>query len=302
MRKFCKVLLITAGIIVGIGIVLCALGFAFGGGDFMRTMSRDYKSMSATFDEVEIIEVIESSNKVKIEKSSTDEVKVTYSVCEDYSYKLSNIDGKLKIEFDDYRKWYELFKFISFDSPDLVIEVPETTLKELNVKTTSGSVEAKELNCLDTTLKVTSGRIEAGGNLGDLNISSTSGSVQINSNTVAQNAEIYATSGGIEAEGFTAASLDVSSSSGSIKFRGVTAVGDMKVKCTSGSLKLEGVDAANYDLQTTSGSIRANILAPKYYDVKATSGSTNTPDFDKNAEGVLTARTTSGSIRIELAD
>ena len=89
MRKFCKVLLITAGIIVGIGIVLCALGFAFGGGDFMRTMSRDYKSMSATFDEVEIIEVIESSNKVKIEKSSTDEVKVTYSVCEDYSYKLS---------------------------------------------------------------------------------------------------------------------------------------------------------------------------------------------------------------------
>ncbi len=339
MRKSCKVLLIVAGVFIGIGAIFCAMGFAFGGGNFMSDINRSYNQMSATFDEVEVIDVFAGSSNVVIKESATKDTKITYSVSEDFSFDVNKTGKKLSVEFKDYRKWFEFIRFIGAGKCEVIIEVPDNTLDSLEVKTSSGSIEAKTLNSLVTKLTATSGSIEAGGTVGEMTISCSSGSIKVVEGTrgesldakgtsgslwisgdfkkelkakitsgritlkdvSAEKTTLENTSGSINAENVKAATVDTASSSGSISFYDVISSGDMYVRSTSGSVKLDRVDAQNYELKSVSGSIRATILTPKIYDLRTTSGSTSAPFSDSDSKGLLTARATSGSIRIELA-
>ena len=343
MSKAIKITVIIASILVGIGILSMGLAVAFGGMDVFMKNSKDFNvtMVSATFDEVDVLNVNGVSNDIKVIKSENNQVKVTYPVSEKFSYYVKQIDDTLQIEYDDLRHWYDyIVIFGSFRVPDLTIELPEKTFKELNIKSTSGHIEANSVDSLTTNLKTTSGHIEVGGNAGDLTVAATSGGVKVNSDTQAETAYISATSGKIEVSGnikgdviadnssggiilsdlncdnvdakctsgkITADNLSVTSikanvSSGRIDFDNVICTGDMDLKTTSGSINLDSVDAENYDLNTTSGSIKAKILSPKLYNVKSNSGSERTPEFGSNAKGVLNAKATSGSIKIELAD
>jgi len=343
MRKSIKVLLIIASSLVGFGILCMSLAFAFGGaGMFFKPHNNSKVTiMSATFDEVDVINVKEVSNDVKIIKSQDNQVKVTYGIGDDFSYYVKQVDDTLYVEYDDFRHWYDyLVVFGSFNEPDLIIEVPEKTLNELNIKCTSGDIEAKSVDSLVTTLKTHSGFIEVGGNVGDLTATSTSGGVKLNSDTEAQyavvsatsgkltlsgnikgdliadntsggidineltciNADVRNTSGKIKGESLRAETLKADNVSGGIRLKDAVCTGDMTLEATSGSINLESVDAENYDLHTTSGSIKAEILTAKVYSIKSTSGSEKKPALDANAQGVLTAKTTSGNIKIEVTD
>ncbi|MDO4420105.1 MAG: DUF4097 family beta strand repeat-containing protein [Ruminococcus sp.] len=343
MRKSIRVLLIIASSLVGFGILCMCLSFALGGADMIFKPKENSKVtiMSATFDEVDVINVKEVSNDVKIIKSEDNQVKVTYGVSDKFSYYLKQVDDTLYVEYDDFRHWYDyIVVFGKLSEPDLIIEVPEKTLNELNVKCTSGDIEAKSVDSIVTTLKTHSGFIEVGGNVGDLTATSTSGGVKLNADIEAEcaavsatsgkltlsgnikgdmiadntsggidineltciNADIRNTSGKIKGESLRAETLKADNISGGIRLTDVVCTGDMTLEATSGSINLESVDAENYDLHTTSGSIKAEILTSKIYNVKTTSGSEKTPEFDEAAEGVLSAKTTSGNIKIELAD
>jgi len=343
MRKSLKVVLIIASSLVGFGILCMCLAVAFGGADmlFRNNVKSDVKIMSATFDEVDIINIKDVSNDVKILKSEDNQVKVTYGVSDKFSYYLKQIDGTLYVEYDDFMHWYDyIIPFGRIIEPDLIVEVPEKTLNELSVKCTSGDIEAKSVNSLVTNLKTTSGDVEVGGNVGDLTATATSGGVKLNADIQADMAVVSTTSGklelsgnvkgdviadntsgGIVLENLKCKNVDAKTSSGKIKGENLTlasikadtisggivldnaiCTGDMTLEATSGSINLEAVDAENYDLHTTSGGIKAEIITPKLYNVKSTSGSERTPELDANAKGVLTAKTTSGNIKIELAD
>lgn len=346
MRNSVKVILIVASSLVGFGILCLCLSFALGGADsmFKSDSNPNIKTLTATFDEVESINVKDTSNTVRIIKSENDYVKVKYTESDDYNYYIKNDNGKLTVEYNVLSKWYEnIFLFNinwSYVDTDVVIEVPDTTLQELNVKSTSGSIEAKEVNAVVTNLKSTSGSVEVGGKVGDLTASATSGSVKVSKDTEADfmcvsttsgrlsfggnvkgdvvadntsggieienlkcdNLDVENTSGRITGENLSVASIKAGNNSGGIKLDNAVCTGDMNLETTSGSITLDSVDAKNYDLRSTSGGIKAEILSPKLYNTKSNSGSERTPDLDPNADGILNAKTTSGSIKIELAD
>lgn len=343
MRKSLKVVLIIASSLVGIGILCMCLAVAFGGTElFVKNYDKiDVKVMSATFDNVDIINVKDAANDVKILQSQNDQVKVTYGVSDEFSYYVKQIDDTLYVEYDDFRHWYDyLFMFGKFNEPDLIIEVPEKTFSELNVKCTSGDIEAKSVNSLVTNLNSTSGDIEVGGDVGDLTATATSGDVKVNAGTNAEMAVISTTSGKLELSGnvkgdviadntsggivcddlkcenldakttsgkikgenLTLKSLRADSISGGINMKNAICTDDMTLEATSGSINLDSVDAANYDLHTTSGSIHADILTAKIYNVKSTSGSVRVPDSAIGSNGTFNAKTTSGSIKVQVED
>ena len=343
MRKSLKVVLIIASSLVGIGILCMCLAVAFGGTElFAKNYDKiDVKVMSATFDNVDIINVKDAANDVKILQSQNDQVKVTYGVSDEFSYYVKQIDDTLYVEYDDFRHWYDyLFMFGKFNEPDLIIEVPEKTFSELIVKCTSGDIEAKSVNSLVTNLNSTSGDIEVGGNAGDLTATATSGDVKVNAGTNAEMAVISTTSGKLELSGnvkgdviadntsggivcddlkcenldakttsgkikgenLTLKSLRADSISGGINMKNAICTDDMTLEATSGSINLDSVDAANYDLHTTSGSIHADILNAKVYNVKSTSGSVRVPDSATGSNGTFNAKTTSGSIKVQVED
>lgn len=342
MSKGIKVTVIIASILVGIGILSMGLAVAFGGTDMFSKKKADYNvtMVTATFDEVDIVNVNGVADDVKIIKSDSNQVKVTYAVSDKFSYYVKQIDDTLIVEYDDLRHWYDhVVIFGSFSDPDLIIELPEKTYKELNIKSTSGDIEANNVNALVTNFKTTSGDVEIGGNVGDLTANATSGVVKLNSGTKADevfvsttsgkleisgevkgdviadntsggiilsdlkcvNVDAKATSGKIEADNLVVASIKADVNSGRIVFDNVICTGDMNLETTSGNISLDFVDAANYDLKTTSGGIKAEILTAKLYNVKTNSGTERTPELDTNAKGVLNAKATSGNIKIELA-
>lgn len=307
MNKAIKILLIVASSLVGIGIICLCLSMAFGGVDtmFKSGFDSNIKTLTATFDEVEAIDVKDTSNSVRIVKSEKDYVTVKYTESDDYNYFIKNDDGKLTVEYNEIGKWYEkIVNFsVNFQNTDVVVEVPDgTALKELNVKSSSGSIEAKDVDSLVTTLKSTSGRVEVGGKVGDLTASATSGSVTVRENTEAEFMCLSTTSGSIRGEKLRVASIKAENKSGGIKLDNAICTGDMNLETTSGSINLSDADAKNYDLNSISGSIKAEILSPKLYNTKSTSGGEKTPELDPNADGILNAKSTSGSIKIELAD
>ena len=342
MRTAVKVMLIIASSLVGIGIICLCLSFIMGGvGLFTKPLEKqEVKSITATFDEIDIVNVKDVSNNVRIIKSADDKVRVTYGVSEKFSYYVKELDGTLYIEFDDLRNWQDYIFFGGFQDVDLVLELPDKTLSELNIKGTRGDIDAESINVLVTDIKVSSGHIKVGGNVGDLTANTTSGYVEVMKDTRAdmmvigttsgkitlsgdvkgdviadnssggiiisdlkcKNLDLKNTSGTIKGDNLELISLKAVKTSGSTDFTDTICTEDMSIETSSGSINLKDVDAANYDLHTTSGSIKAEILNAKLYNVKSTSGTVKTPEFDTDAEGVLSAKTTSGSIKIKLAD
>lgn len=342
MRNYIKVMLIVASSLVGIGIICVCSAFFIGGVSvFTRPVEKaEIKTLTATFDEVDVINIKDVSNNVRILKSDDQKVKVTYGISEKFSYYVKELDGTLYVEFDDLRNWRDYIFFGGFQDVDLVIELPEKTLSELNIKCTSGDIEAKSVDSLVTNIKTASGHIILGGNIGDSTVNTTSGYVEILKDTEAymmalsttsgkitisgtvkgdviadntsgsiiindldcKNLDLKSSSGRISGDNLKLLSLNAKKTSGTTEFSHTVCTEDMAIDAVSGSIKLKSVDAKNYDLHTTSGSIKAEILEPKNYNTKSTSGTVKTPEIDKSAEGVLYAKTTSGSIKIELAD
>lgn len=342
MRKSVKVILIIASSLVGIGILFLGLSIAFGGMNliFKPSGSGSYTVLTATFDEVDVLEISDVSNDVRIVKSDSDEVKVTYGMSENFGYYLKQIDDTLIIEYDDFREWYEFIGIFSLRNQDLVVELPEKALEKLTVKTVSGNIKATEILADETVLQSTSGNITAGGNAGELSASTVSGDIQLNTDTVAENVKISATSGelrlsgdfggdlevstmsgdinlrdilakaanisttsgDIEAKALYLASAEVDSMSGDIEFNDVTCSDDMTVDTTSGDMELEFVDADNYFISSTSGEVDAKILTAKVYNVKSTSGSIEVPQTVMLDGGIFSAETTSGDIEVKVVN
>lgn len=323
MRKSVKVILIIASSLVGIGVLFLGLSLAFGGMNliFMPSGISNYTVLTATFDEVDTLEIKDVSNDVRLVKSDNDEVKVTYGMSENFGYYLKQIDGTLIVEYDDFREWYEFIGIFSLRQQDLIVEVPEKTIEKLSVKTVSGNIRATEILASETVLESTSGNIEAGGNVGKFSASAVSGDIKLNSNTVAESvkvsttsgelslsgvsaedAKISSTSGDVELKNANLTSVDVNTMSGEIDFNNVVCSGDMDIDTTSGDIDLEKVDAENYTVNSTSGEIDAKILSDKIYNVSSVSGSIDVPKIQTVANGYFNAETTSGDIEIELVN
>lgn len=323
MRKSVKVFVIIASSLVGIGILFLSLSFLMGGAEliFKAKGSADYTVMNATFDEIEVLEIKDVSNDVRLVKSENDQVKVTYAMSENFGYYLKQIDDTLYIEYDDFRQWYEFIGIFSLKNNDLIVEVPEKTLEKLSIKTVSGNIKAEEILADETVLESTSGNIEAGGNVGELKTSTVSGDIKLNSNTVAEDISLSATSGQLSLKGISAAdakisttsgdiefknanlkSVDANTMSGEIDFNNVVCSDDIDIDTTSGDINLERVDAENYTLNSTSGEIDAKILSDKLYNVSTVSGSVDVPQTIILDSGIFNAETTSGDIEVKVVN
>ena len=323
MRKSVKVFVIIASSLVGIGILFLCLSFLMGGANLLfkpNGFAVDYKLNTATFDEVDSIEVIDISNDVKIVKGESGAVKVTYAESEKFGYSLKQHGGKLTVEYKDYRQWFEFFGiFIGYDY-NLVVEVPEEKLDSLDVSNVSGDVLVDDIRANEVNLKTTSGDITTSGNMGDLHTSSTSGAVSVSgtfdgdvkasctsgeiklNNITAKDVNLSVTSGDIKINNANLSSVETDTMSGDIELEKLICTGDIDADTTSGDVEFDSVNAENYTVNTTSGKVDAEILEPKIYNVSTVSGNTNVPKNISSSEGYFNAETVSGNIKVEVVN
>lgn len=191
-------------------------------------------------------------------------------------------DGTLDLDLrEPGRTWFDFIDLI-WNRPkgEIVVSLAdETQIERLNVKLSSGSLEARDV-AVDTA---------------DIQLSS--GSVRIH-NLTADNLNLKMSSGSIKGDGIHANS-NIRSSSGSINLERLS--GPAKVRASSGKIKIYKDDTADLEVQASSGSVY--ICMPDsfagYYDLQTSSGSIRAPESKRQTNDLVKVRASSGRINIE---
>lgn len=229
--------------------------------------------------EVEDINVIATSSKVKVLEGASDKVKVTVYGAEGEKVKAGIQDKKLKVEKENNMLY--ILAFFFYYKEEIMIELPKDYARELQIKTSSGNIEMISLKEANIQAETSSGNITCG-DIKNGDLKTTSGGIIVQDS---QNLNAKSTSGNIKT-GNIEQIAQIQSTSGKITTGNIT---EANLKTTSGNLIAENIIKGN--LQTTSGKIEVESL--KEGETKSTSGKIEIGETNN-----IIAQNTSGGIVI----
>ncbi len=190
-----------------------------------------------------------SDNMIRItEQSAHGELK------EDHQLKLSGSDGTLRIKWGKDLLFFNIFEN---RRKDLTVEVPQAVAEAL-----------EELSCSNTSGQIT----VSGFTAKEMNVSSTSGDVELKNLKLSEDLDANTTSGKVSVEN-TALSgeVNVSTTSGEISLSSVQAE-KANLDTVSGAVSYNG-SAREFDASTVSAAVRAELLScPEEADLDSVSG------------------------------
>ena len=216
--------------------------------------------------------VIKSISSDIIFKENTDnEIKVTIYGDKSDNLKVNLENNILSIDYDIKNNF--CIGICSLDDK-IIINIPSSYDKEININTTSG--DTKGINLINANLNINSvsGDIEIS-NINKSVINTTSGDVNINKTT---DTTIKTVSGDIEIQSITE-KLDIKTTSGDVEIDNITLIENSKIKTTSGDVEIDKINNIYIDATTTSGKV----------DLK---------NNDRKADYELKIKTTSGDISV----
>lgn len=273
-------------------------------------------------DAIQKIEVKAQSSRIEVIESDTSKIKVTAYGIKDEVVEVKQEEDDLVIE---KIPTFHLFVFCAWCDEKIIVEVPKDAAKDYVLETTSGNIQVPDLSMSNLEMKSTSGSIR-GGNLKNGKLKTTSGSIRIGSGEELiaistsgkitagnfKKAEVKTTSGGIDmgdieegkAESTsgkvrvqTAKRLTAKTTSGGIAVDKIDGFCDLS--STSGSIKVDECGLQeNSSIRTKSGSVNLKKANEFYVDTKTNSGSVKVQSNNRKAELELQIKTTSGSIRV----
>ncbi len=278
---------IIAGLMILAGILIVGGALLLAGGDFsvINTSGETYVDKEYVCrGEIDSISIDESSNGVIFESADVKNVIVKYCESDKVKYDITEKNAQLTVIKDTK---FSISWGINLKDTKVTVLVPKTFAGDITVKSSSGSIKIAD----------------ASANKVDLNHSS--GSIELINISIADKLEAVNTSGSIKLENVTAKSVDLSNTSGSVTITNVNAADSANVKTSSGSIKLDRLKAGgNITLKCTSGSVKGSICG-KESDFSISAGCTSGSCNLENSSGAsreLSAKTTSGSIKIEFVD
>ena len=237
--------LITAGVLVALGVIIFASAMIAYGWDFTRLTTVKYttntyeineafKDISVNTDTAYISFVFSEDEVCKVECYENERVKHSVSV----SNEILNIDIK------DERKWYEYIG-IGFEIPKITVYLPENEYVSLVINEDTGDVE-----------------IPKDFKFGSLDIKTSTGSVK-NYASVTEDAKIKTSTGSIYIKGISASTLELSVSTGGITAKDITCDGDVKINVSTGKTELKNVTCASLLSRGSTGDITLKDVISK---------------------------------------
>ena len=314
MKKYIKILLITALALIISGAAVVCLAFTLGRFKFDDLNTEKYEIKTVSYSE-KISEIIVniSSDNVRIIPSTDGKTTVTYPESETTQYNLSlsesqNSDGYALNMTDEHNGRFHWF-VINFNTPEIVVSLPTECIDIISVSTASGNIGVKNgIYKNNMNLVSGSGNIYVGAEKinQELTVNANSGNVRV------ENAEfsdllIATGSGNISLSSVETSKLISNAASGNIKLSKCVA-DSIKLKTSSGNIILSHCDASELTLESSSGDIKGTILTPKLFVAESSSGNINVPKLPsvENTDGwainKCVAKTASGNIRLEVDD
>ena len=252
--------LITAGILVSAGLVICIVCLAIAGFDFTKLGTRKMVTNTYTTEEAFThIRVDTITADIKFLPAEDKQLQVVCYEDEKIPYRVYVEDETLVITCKDNRKWYDYIGF-GFESATVTVYLPA-------------------------------------GEYGDLQISSTTGDISVPEQFTFQNAKVDLTTGGTSWKAGVSQDLTIQCTTGDITIVN-TLCNRLYAKTTTGSVKLNRVDATEIEIKTTTGDVTGTLLSGKDFATKVTTGDVYVPHDDVG--GTCKVTTTTGDIHITI--
>ena len=229
--------------------------------------------------------------------------KITGTVSDDMRMRWSVEGDTLTIEYD--QPGFHLFSLMPHEK-ELTVTLPEHfTLKKANIAATSADLDIPALYADSMKLKSTSGDIRAKVNARNIKGEITSGDMELQVMSAAEEIELESTSGSIILESaWDAGETEIETTSGRIQaalkqtkaFKASSTSGDMhvilgetrkvKFKSTSGNVTAEITSMEELEIRTTSGNVTAHLpTAPGFTARVETSSGDFAHTLPLNKEG-----------------
>ena len=320
MMKKTKVWLLTAALLVVLGLILFVAGMTANNWDFLNLSTEkfetntyeireDFRHMAMETDTADILFAVSQDGKCKV---------VCYEP-EDEKHTASVQDGTLMICVVQQKQWHDYIG-ITMETPKIAVYLPQTQYDSLVIKESTGDLEIPgEFRFESMDISTSTGDVK--------NFASTSGTMKIKTNT-----------GAIYVENVSVDVMDLSVSTGDVSAKSVTCVGDIQVgvstghakltdvKCknlssrgntgdvflenviaselvsierSTGDVKLDGCDGAELWIKTDTGDISGTLLSEKVFIVETDTGSVDVPKTVTGGKCEITTNT--GDIRVKIA-
>ncbi len=268
--------LITAGVLVALGVIIFVSAMTVLGWDFTRINTARYVSNTHVIDEVfENILIDTDTAYISFVCSDDGVCRVECYENENVKHSVGVSEETLNINVTDERKWYEYIS-ISFESPKITVYLPENEYASLVINDDTGGIEIPQ------DFKFES-----------LEVNTSTGSIK-NYASVAKDAKIKTNTGSIYTEGISASTLELSVSTGHITAKNITCAGDIKVEVSTGKTRLENVTCASLCSNGSTGDLLLkNVIANGTFNVERSTGDI---ELDRCDGKELSIKTSTGDI------
>ena len=319
MRKSTKKWLVTAALLVILGMLILVLTACSADWDFAKFGTVEY--------ETNTYEVTEKFSNISVK---TDTAGVLFApsddgICRVICYEQKNIehsvtvqDGVLAINEVDERKWYE-YICISLGTPKITVYLPEVEYTSLFIEVSTGDIEIpKDFRFASIDVSTSTGDVKTfasaselikiqtstGGicvenvSAGALDLSVSTGKVTVFDVTCEGDVKINVSTGKTNITDITCKNVISSGSTGDISLKNVIATEKFSVERSTGDVKFDGCDAAEIFVETDTGDVTGTLLSEKVFIPKTDTGDVDVPKTVTGGRCEITTDT--GDIKLEI--
>lgn len=318
MKRSSKIWLITALVLIAVGMTVCLAAFAVLDFDFGRLDTMNYETniyeVEKNFDK---ISVNVKTEDVLFKPSEDGKCNVECYEREKVKHAVTVENGELKIKTDDTRKWWDHISLFSFKSSKITVYLPSEEYLSLSVKASTGKLDVAKgftfekldisVNTSDVTvrasvtgwasIKTDTGKVTLEDlSLGSADVSCNTGNISIKNASVSGKLNAKVNTGKIKLSDVICKDLDAQSNTGDIDLERVIAEGNFNISADTGDVKFDKCDAAEIYVKTDTGDIRGTLNSDKIFFTKTDTGKIDVPKTTSG--GRCEIETDTGDIKI----
>jgi len=318
MSKGTKVWLVTAALLVVVGLILFAVALTQYGWDFSRLSTREFQTNT--------YKITENFTGISLHTDTADILFATApdGVCQVVCYEQVDMphtvevkNGALTIDITDNRAWYEYIG-IQFDTPKITVYLPEASYASLSIDEDTGDIAiGKDFAFESVDISLSTGDVAFSAPVSQLlKIQTSTGHIRVE-NIQAGAMELATSTGGIttshvQCEGHiqsrvstgktvfldvTCQHLTSAGDTGDLSLKTVKVAEKLTVNRSTGDVEFDNTDAAEVCIVTDTGDVTGRFLTDKVFIVQTDTGHVDVPKTVTGGKCEITTDT--GDVRIK---
>lgn len=285
--------------------------------DFSKLSTNPLLTNAYTFHE-NIQNIVIDSDTADITLVSASTCTVTCLEHEKTQHRVTVVDGTLRIQVQDTRKWYE-YMGISFSKQKITIGLPQGnysaisvnnhtgdtvipagfTFETMDITQSTGDVSTAAAVTHGAKIHTSTGQITVEqAYMQSLELKASTGHVRLNRVDCAGDISITVSTGKVQLTDITCNALTSKGSTGDMNLTNVTARERFSITRSAGDIKLDSCDAGEIFIETDTGHITGSLLTPKIFFASSSTGAIKVPQSTQGGKCELT--TSTGDIKIQL--